>query len=434
LISIATVLLAAYLVVWWVSLRIVIDPSWPPPADAVTPAQARAMTEAFVQRDDLEREDVAIPYALATASDVRLYLDGPEFFPAILEDIAAARHSIHMMMFGMTDGTIAETFTTALADKATQGVEVRVILDAYGAKVTGESKPYLDRMTAAGVQIVVNHEFPLDRDGLVGAQSIDWQGDEVGESDHRKAFVIDGVIGWVGGAGLQDHFNGGTFLDTFARVEGSIVLQMQAVFLTSFAVLGGPVESAGGSLAAFFPEPDAAGTIRATLLQNVPGGFLPGTQASQAIIEHATERLEIMNPYFTDPGMLDRIVDAAHRGVHVRLVISAKTNNGPADDALKHHYQRLLDAGVEIWEYPVTVHAKVTIADDAMIIGTINYDAWALYRNLEIGILIEDAAVADRGVAELTETVIARSVPGEVPDGAIERVRNWMWDKLTYFL
>ncbi len=209
---------------------------------------------------------------------------------------------------------------------------------------------------------------------------------------------------------------------------------MQAAFLTSFHALGGPVASEPRSLSVYFPAPLDPGTIRTTLLQNIPGGFLPGTQASRAIIENATTRLDIMNPYFTDPGMLDRIVDAAGRGVDVRLLVSERSNNAPADAALKHQYGRLLDAGVEIWEYPVTMQAKVTIADDAMIVGTINYDAWALYRNLEVALLFEDAAIANRGVTEFVEPDIAVSRPAEVPNGLTDRLEHWFWDKFDYFL
>jgi cardiolipin synthase len=102
-----------------------------------------------------------------------------------------------------------------------------------------------------------------------------------------------------------------------------------------------------------------------------------------------------MNPYFTDRGMLERIVDAGKRGVRVRILVPVESNNPPADAALRHQYGRLLDAGVEIWEYPAVMHAKVTVADDTVIVGTVNYDAWALYRNLEVALLIEDVAVAD---------------------------------------
>ncbi len=115
------VLLVAYLIVWWVAPRIVENPSWPPPADAVTSNGAQAITEEFARRDNPRRDDVAIPYAPSTASDVRLHLDGPEFFPAMLADIEAAEGSIHLQMFGMTPGEIAGRFTEALARKARSG-------------------------------------------------------------------------------------------------------------------------------------------------------------------------------------------------------------------------------------------------------------------------------------------------------------------------
>jgi len=424
----------AYLIVWWVSLRIVEHPSWPPPTDAVTPDQAQSITEEFARHANPRRDDVAIPYAPTTASDVRLFLDGPEFFPAMLADIETANHSVHLHMFGITEGEVARRFVDALIARATTGIEVRMIVDSYGAKVNAESKPYFSALEAAGVQIVVNHVFPPDRDGLYGDETLDWRMDEVGQSDHRKALVIDGLTGWVGGAGLQDHFNADTFHDVFVRVEGNVVRQVQSVFLTSFDALGGPLSGVPGALAAYFPTPAEPGTIRTTLLQNIPGGFVPGTQASRAVIEASTERLDIMNPYLTDPGMLDRIVDAADRGVNVRLLVSKRTNNPPADAALKHQYGRLLAAGVEIWEYPVTMHAKVTIADNAMIVGTINYDAWALYRNLEIALLFEDPVVAGMGVTHFVEPDIERSTPGVAPTDRGERFRHWFWDKLVYFL
>jgi len=248
------VLLAGYLIVWWVALRFVENPSWPPPADAVTSNGAQAITEEFARRDNPRRDDV------------RLHLDGPEFFPAMLADIEAAEGSIHLQMFGMTPGEIAGRFTEALARKARSGVEVRLIVDFYGAKVDAGSRPYFDDLTAAGVEVVVNNVFPLDRDGLLDEHAIDsWQ-DEVGQSDHRKAMVVDGRIGWVGGAGFQDHFNGGTFHDVFARVEGDVVRQMQAAFLTSFHSLGGPLSGEPGSLDRYFPSPPGPGTIRKTLL------------------------------------------------------------------------------------------------------------------------------------------------------------------------
>ncbi|HVL25584.1 MAG TPA: phosphatidylserine/phosphatidylglycerophosphate/cardiolipin synthase family protein [Thermomicrobiales bacterium] len=419
---------------WWKVLNVIEHNHWPPPDDAVTPEQAQAVTEAFARRDDPLRDDAAIAYAPSTASDVRLFIDGTQFFPAMLDDINAARTSVHIMIFTFAPDEWGTRFADALIAKAQSGVEVRLSVDRYGAKVYDTSEALFDRMSAAGVQVVVNDVFPFQATGLMPDRDWTWRQDEIGQVDHRKMLVIDGITGWVGGGGFEDHFANGEFHDVFVRVQGNVVRQMQAIFLTSFRAYGGPVSGEPGSLAAYFPAPADPGTIRATLLQNIPGGFLPGTQASRATIEQATGTLDIMNPYLTDPGIIDRIVDAGKRGVKVRVLVSAKSNNAQGDAALRHEYGRLQDAGVEIWEFPAIMHAKVTVADDTAIIGTINYDAWALYRNLEIALMFEDATVADDVRATYIEPDVARSQPGQAPDDLDVRVKNWIWNKLAYFL
>jgi cardiolipin synthase len=419
--------------VWWVVLRIVEHPSWPPPADAVTTAEAQAVTEAFAARDHPARDDVAIPYAPATASDVQLFVEGGAFFPRILDDIRAAQRSVHILEFGFKPGEVADQFVPALEQKVREGVDVRLIVDAMGSETRSTSEALLAQLAQANVQIVVNHAIPLDRDGLIPGQSIDWRHDELGQVDHRKMFVIDGRIGWVGGAGIEDHFANGEYHDVFVRVEGDVVRQMQAVFLTSFRAYGGPLPSESGALAAYFPAPANPGTIPTAVLQNIPGGFVAGTQAIEAAIESSMTRLDIMNPYICDDGMIDRIVAAARRGVAVRLLVSQDSNNKPAEYTLEHNYGRLLRAGVQIWEYPAIQHAKVVVADDITIIGTINLDAWALYRNLEVALRFEGKEIADRTQTQFVEDGIAHSIPGTTPTGVRTRVRNWAWSRFAYF-
>lgn len=424
-------LLALYGLVWWNVLRIVEHDHWPPPENAVTSEQARKMTERFVQRDDVRRDDAAIPYAPSSASELQLFLDGTQFFPAMVEDIESAEHSIHILMFGFTPGGWGDTFADLLLQKSAEGIEVRLIVDGQGSKATGDNEELFLRLADGGIQIVVNDTIAIQATGELPDRDRNMQLDELGHADHRKMLVIDGRIGWVGGAGLEDHYYDGGWLDTYTRVEGAVVLQLQAVFCTSFHAYAGSLPE---DLTPYFHEPEDAGDIHVTVLQNVPNGFLPGTQASREVLEQSTDQLDVMNAYFTDAGMVDRIVSASERGVDVRIATSRDSNVFPAQYALMSQYQRLMDAGVEIWEVPGVVHAKVTVADDSVIIGSINYDAWALYRNLELALLIEDASVADDARTQLIEPVVAQDTQPDPPDGWQEEIpaRFWWW--LRYYL
>src|SRR4051812_20724262 len=188
---------------WWSFLRIVEHPSWPPPADAITPAGAQAITESFAARTDLRVGDIAIPYAPTTASDVQLFAEGNTFFPAILADIRAAHQSVHVMEFGFWPGEVGDQFVAALEDQARAGVAVRTLVDSNGSDPYDVASPMFRQLAAAGVQVVVHDVFPHDRDGLYPNAGTDWREDEIGKVDHRKMFVIDGTIGWIGGAGIE---------------------------------------------------------------------------------------------------------------------------------------------------------------------------------------------------------------------------------------
>ncbi len=417
---------------WFFVLRIEERASWPPPADAVTAAQAERATADFLERDDVAIPDLAIPLAPSTAATVDLFSGGQQFFPPMIDDMAAAESSIHILMFTMTPGDVSGRIVPVLEERVRAGVEVRMIVDRYGAKVTGKSEAMFRELENAGVEIVVNDIFPIDRDGAWPDGTIDWWQDEVGNADHRKMVVIDGKITWIGGAGFEDQFQDGRYHDAYARVTGDVVRQAQLVFLTSYHVLGGA--SPAGDLERYFPPPADPGSIHMTLLHNVPGGYLPGTQAIREVVEGAEERLEILNPYLTDPGMLDRVVAAAERGVDVTVVVPGNSNNPPAADALTHEYGRLFDAGVQVHEYETIIHSKVIVADDSVVIGTINLDAWALYRNNEVALLIEDPLVADAAERVLVDDALSRSVPAEEAEGRWDRLRGWFWDKLVYVL
>ena len=194
--------------------------------------------------------------------------------------------------------------------------------------------------------------------------------------------MIDGQVAWTGGAGIEDHFDNGRFHDVMVRVTGDVVRQAQAAFLTSFRGHGGPLPA---DLSPYFPEPAEPGATPIALAQVIPGGFVAASQAIREQIDGARERLDVMNPYLTDHDMIERMLAAARRGVKVRVVVSAEIEHLAGHGGAEAPVRRPDAAGAEVWELPGTVvHAKVVIADDVVSFGTVNLDAWALYRNSEI--------------------------------------------------
>ena len=408
-------------------------PSWPPPHDAVTPAGAQAATEAFASRKGVGTRDAALDFAWSTAATIDPWVEGVEFFPRIFADVEAAESSVHILMFGWREGEVGTKMAALLERKLAEGVEVRVIVDAFGSRPYKEAREMFTRLARAGAQIVVNDLFPPDRNGLFpDGQRVDWRQDEVGRADHRKLYVIDGATAWTGGAGIEDHFENGGFHDVMVRVTGDVVRQAQAAFLTSFRGHGGPLP---GDLSHCFPEPDEPGSTPIALAQVIPGGFVAASQAIREQIGSARERLDLMNPYLTDRDMIERIIAAAKRGVKVRVVVSEVSNNAQATAALKHHYSDLKEAGAEVWELPGTVvHAKVIVADDVVSFGTVNLDAWALYRNSEIMMIAESAETAALLQERLFEPDIARAKRGEPPTAPRDRLESWLCNKLSFVL
>ena len=429
--------LGAFTLVFVVAYRRVLGvtqrPSWPPPSDAVTPAGAQAATEAFVAQGGARPHDAALPFAWSTAATIEPWAEGVNFFPRIFADVEAAQSSVHILMFGWREGEVGMRMAALLERKLAEGVKVRVIVDGFGSRPYKQAREMFTGLATAGAQIVVNDVFPPDLDGLYpDGQRFDWRQDEIGRADHRKLYVIDGVVAWTGGAGIEDHFENGGFHDVMVRVTGDVVRQAQAAFLTSFHGHGGPLPS---GLSSFFPEPADPGQTPIALAQVIPGGHVAASQAIAAQIDSARERLDLMNPYVTDGDMIDRIVAAARRGVQVRLVISQKSNNAQATAALKHRYPDLLEAGVAVWELPDTVvHAKVVVADDVVSFGTVNLDAWALYRNSEIMMIARSAETAALIEERLFEPDIARSTAGERLTTPEQRRQSWLWNKLSKLL
>jgi cardiolipin synthase A/B len=384
----------------------------------------------------VSRGDLALAFAESRASSVDVHVEGRNFYPPMLEDIQAATSSIHINQFGFRPGVVGDAFADALIAKAEGGVPVRLVVDRQGSDPERSSRALYDRLTHAGIQIgVVRATKPRAPVGLLGGDGeLRWNLGGLGHIDHRKFVILDGRIGWIGGAGIEDHFEDGRFHDLFLRVTGPVVAQLQLVFVGSFRWLGGEIPSA--DLEKLFPELDAGpDAVPAVVLHNAPGRYRPITDAIARILEEAEETLDVVNPYVTDRRMIGRIEAAARRGVRVRLFVPGNPNNWACAAAQRFHHASLLDAGVRILEYPTMLHAKAFVRDgEELLAGTCNLEAWSLKRFFEIDLQVWSKALASQFDERFSSDAENVSSPGQPLSGAKERAKATAFALLSPFL
>jgi cardiolipin synthase len=369
--------------------------------------------------------DLALEFDESSASSAEVLVDGKSFYPAMLRDISEASSSVHVNQFGFRPGVIGDEFAETLLAKAADGVPVRVVVDRQGSDPDRSSRALYDRLLAGGIDVRVvratQARGPVQPVAARGPTR--WNLDRLGHIDHRKLVVVDGSVGWVGGAGIEDHFLDGRFHDLFLRVTGPVVSQLQLVFVATFRWLDGAIGA--DTLDDLFPvQEPVPGSVSATVLHNAPGGYRPITTAIAELLDGARESLDVVNPYVTDRRMIRRIADAARRGARVRLFVPADANNWACAAAQRHHHQALLDAGVRILEYPTMLHAKAFVRDgEDVLAGTCNLEAWSLRRFFEIDVLVRSAELAAQFEERFSAPAEAVSTPGRAPAGARERLQ-----------
>jgi cardiolipin synthase len=252
--------------------------------------------------------------------------------------------------------------------------------------------------------------------------------------------VFDGRVGYVGGSGIEDHYNDERFYDVMCRVEGPIVAQLQSVFLLSWRHHGGAAPEDPG-LVRYFPEDvlripeDAPLRAPTTVLWNVPGtGHHPISDGIERALDDAADQIHIVNPYISNRAILERLLAAALRGVRVRLVAPGKPTPPYPAAAFRHWYGQLLEAGAEILLHPEMAHAKVLRIDDQVFIGGCNLDDLSLFRNDELDLQFTGADVADLTERAIFEELASMSTPALATSGSRGRAWNATMNRVSRFL
>lgn len=375
-------------------------------------AQSKAVLDRLASRSPktgiferhLALEEAIAGGPLTTGNAVQLLQDGPNTYRAMLTAIADARDHIHMETYIFDDDAVGQRFVQALIDKQRQGVQVNLIRDSVGTM--GTPAALFQRLTDSGVVVL---EFnPLNP--LMARK--DW---ELNQRNHRKLLIVDGRTAFLGGINISSVYSGGStrkgvqgelaWRDTDLQLQGPVVAELQKLFLASWASQKGP------SLAPrnWFPPPKQVGSLVVRAIGSSPDEPYSQIYATLlSAIGAAETSVQITNAYFApDPQLLDALEAAVARGVAVTLILPSETDSWLVFHTGRSYYERLLRAGVKIYERQGAIlHSKVALVDGVWAtVGSTNLDWRSFLHNHEL-----NAVVLGEAFGEQVQALFARDL------------------------
>jgi cardiolipin synthase len=354
---------------------------------------------------------------LLGGNSVMTLVNGDQFYPAMLSAIRTAKKTITFETFMYWKGSMGEAFTSALCERAQDGVKVHVIVDAVGSDRIDPN--YIKRMGEAGVEVKLYHPLKLLDIGSAA---------KLNNRTHRKILVIDGLIGFTGGAGVADEWMGNAedakhWRDTHYRIEGPAVAQLQRAFCDNWMEITGRVLHGGE----YFPAAAPAGPQVAQVFESSSQGGSRSMQLMYLLsFACARKNIRISTPYFVpDDVTIRTLLEAKKRGVSVQIIVAGKyIDYKIVRRASRARWGGLLQHGVEIYEYePTMYHTKLMIVDELWTsIGSANVDHRSFRLNDEANLNVLNADFAREQV---------RQFDMDLQKG--RRVTYQMWKKRPFF-
>jgi cardiolipin synthase len=318
--------------------------------------------------------------SLLPGNAVRLLRDATENYPAWLEAIAGARHSVLFENYLIADDAVGRRFADALAERARAGVAVRVIYDWMGGLGIGSAR-LLEPLLAAGAEVRCFNPPRFD-------SPFGWL-----TRDHRKMLAVDGETGFVSGLCVDQRWAGDArcgippWRDTGIEIRGPAVADVVRAFAQTWRACG------GGALDVDAPQQPPVGTVALRVLAAQPS--LAGLyRMDQMIAALARETLWLTDAYFVGiPTYVEALRAAARDGVDVRLLVPGASDLPMVGRFSRAGYRPLLEAGVRVFEWngPM-LHAKTAVADGRWArVGSSNLNLASWIGNYELDIALDDA-------------------------------------------
>ena len=312
--------------------------------------------------------------------------NGKEIFPAMLEGIKSAQKSVTFETYIYWSGTVGKKFADVLSERARAGVRVHVLIDWVGSQKIDND--ILAEMESAGIEVQKFHPLHWYNLGRMNNRT------------HRKLLIIDGKVGYTGGVGIADEWDGDAvdgehWRDSHYRLDGPAVAQMQAAFMDNWIKTSGEVLQ--GEI--YFPKLEPLGSALGQVFTSSPEGGGDSMQLMYLMSVAAAERtIDISAAYFVpDKLTRDGIVAALKRGVKVRILVP-----GPFIDsqivrkASRAKWGAMLQAGAQIYEYqPSMFHCKLLVVDRLLVsVGSTNFDNRSFRLNDEANLNVYDKTFA----------------------------------------
>lgn len=377
--------------------------------------------------DQFINQSLSLPFQ---NNRVDFLLNGYEFFPSLLRDIAAARHHIHLDIYIFEDDPLGNLIADALIAKAREGVEVRLIYDDVGCwSVTNR---FFQRMIDAGVMVEPFLQVRFPR--LTSKANY---------RNHRKLFIIDGHIGYVGGMNIALRYvKGGrtaSWRDTMTRIEGLGVISLQRIFLidwyfTNRTLLNDRTYYRFGGDSSDKHYGDI-------LLQGVAcGPTSPVPEIMQGfvrIIMNAKRYVYIETPYFLPTGVIRfALISAALAGVDVRLLVPRHGDTWLIGWASSSYLREMVEAGVNVMLYDKGfLHSKIMVSDDIVCTcGSTNMDFRSFEDNFESNVFFYGEEVSER-LRDIYLDDEKNAIPlSDIPERMNPTLGVRLWESLTRLL
>jgi cardiolipin synthase len=369
---------------------------------------------------------------------VTLLYDGPQTIAAMAQAINGATSHINLETYIFDADAVGTPLANLLIARQQAGVQVHVIVDAVGTLRT--PRAFFDRMREAGVEVLVFN--PINPLRALGP----W---EINQRDHRKLLVVDGAVAFAGGVNISsDYSNSSLFRarnkapaevgwrDTHVQIEGPAVAAMQWTFLEHWV----SQSAAPLSDSDFFPAAKPAGKTLVRVLASVPDGNQEIYRAYLLAIQAARHSVHITSAYFLpDRGLVAALLEAAGRGVDVRIMLPSVKENALVFYAGQSLYQELLEGGVRLYQLRQAVlHAKTAVIDGMWsTVGSANLDMRSFLHNHELNVVVYDEAIGQAMEAAFAEDQLAATemtLQQWQQRPLLDRLKQWLASQWAYWL